>query len=445
MRGFIDRRNFLKTGSISATMAAIGMGRFGNLSGRQAKELAILGGAPIRTERWIKWPIWNSDAESSLISVLRSGRWWRGAGDKIEEFEKEYARLIGARFCLATASGTTALMTAMSALDVDAGDEVLVAPYTFIATFNAVFSMKALPVFVDTDVDTFTMNPEKIEEKITSRTRAILPVHIYGLPSNMDQINHFARKHNLAVIEDACQAWLAEYGDKKCGTLGDLGCFSFQNSKNLPAGEGGAITGNNEELIDRCFARHDHGRPHGSVKGIYSMNGSNFRIQQFQAAILLSQIGRIERDARVRHENANHLTSRLKDIPGIIPFKLADGATRSAYHLYPFRYQKQEFKDLPKSKFLAAMRAEGIPCGGGYASPTRFGVIEEQITSKGFQRLFTKQRLDEYRDQCILPDTDRLSEEAVTLTQNMLLGPRKDMDDVADAILKIKENIDKLI
>jgi len=447
MRGSIHRRGFLKKSSVTAAGTMIGsrLSGFGLIFSNRAQEPALLGGTPVRSKKWVKWPIWNSDAEGGLISLLRSGRWWRGAGNTIDRFEKEYARLLGAGHCLATASGTTALITAMSATGVDAGDEVIVAPFTFIATYNAVFCLKALPVFADTDAETYTLDPDTIEERITERTKAILPVHIYGLPADMDRINAIAKKHNLVVIEDACQAWLAEYRGRRCGSHGNLACFSFQNSKNLPAGEGGAITCNDEDLIDRCFAVHDHGRPHGSIRGHYSINGGNFRMQQFQAVILLSQIRRIERDADTRERNASHLTARLNEIPGIHTFKMSDGATRSAYHIYPFRYQKQAFKNLPRRKFIAALRAEGIPCGSGYYSPFRFGLIEEQLNSRGFRRLFPKERLEAYRENQGLPGTELLSEETVILTQNMLLGNTQDMDDIADAILKIRENAELLL
>jgi dTDP-4-amino-4,6-dideoxygalactose transaminase len=337
-------------------------------------------------------------------------------------------------------------MTALYALDVDAGDEVLVSPYTFIATYNAVLQAKALPVFVDTNIETFTINPAKIEERINERTKVILPVHILGLPCDMDRINAVAKKHNLAVIEDACQAWLAEYRGKKCGTLGDLGCFSFQVSKNLPAGEGGAITGNNKRLIDKCISYRDCGRSSGTLKGFggNAFRGLNFRMQHFQAVILLSQMKRILRDADVRLENALYLSSKIKDIPGIIPYKLADGATRSAYHLYPFRYKKEYFNNVSREKFLDALNAEGVPCTGGYGPQYNDGLIEEALNSKGFQRLFSKERLKKYREENVYPDNDQLCKEAVWFTQNMLIGPKSDMDDIANAILKIYDNRDKL-
>ncbi len=277
--------------------------------------------------------------------MLRSGRWWRGRGEYVAEFEKQYAELIGAKRCLATASGTTALLISLHVLGVDAGDEVLVSPFTFIATYNVIFMSKALPVFVDTDPETFLIDPDKIEEKITDRTSAIMPVHIYGLPVDMDRVNTIARKHNLKVIEDACQAWLAEYRGKKAGTLGDLGCFSFQNSKHIPTGEGGAVVGNDDEIMDRANAFHNCGRPYGSFKGTtpIPIRGSNRRMQQFQAIMLLSQMKRAKKDADIRLENALYLDSKLTRNSRNYPYKLADGATRSAYHEYPFRYRKGIF------------------------------------------------------------------------------------------------------
>jgi len=443
----LTRREFLATASTGtiAAVASAGIPAYGNIN-KKAGKLAILGGKPVRTKGWYDWPIWDRGAEDSILSVLRSGNWFRGRGTKVSEFEKKYAELMGAKRCLATASGTTALLVALHVLGVDAGDEVLVAPYTFIATYNVVFLTKALPVFVDTDQETFTMNPDKIEERINENTKAILPVHILGLPADMDRINAIAKKHNLVVIEDACQAWLAEYRNKKCGTLGDLGCFSFQNSKNIPAGEGGAIIGDDEEIMDRCYSFHNCGRPYGSVKRTsgYPVRGSNRRMQEFQAVILMSQMKRIQKDADTRLENALYLTSRIKGIPGIIPYKLAEGATRSAYHLYPFRYKKEHFNDVPRSKFLAALRAEGIPCSGGYGPQNKDGLIEDALNSSGYKRLYSKERLKRYREENHCPDNDQLCREAVWFFHSLLLGTKRDMDDIADAILKIYENRDKL-
>jgi dTDP-4-amino-4,6-dideoxygalactose transaminase len=412
-------------------------------------DLALLGGKAVRTDSWLKWPVWNPDAEQPMLEVLRSGDWFRLRGTKVDEFEQAYASLIGARRVLATASGTTALETALHVLDVDAGDEVIVSPYTFIATYNVVFNQKALPVFADTDPSTFTIDPRKIEEKISERTRAILPVHIFGLPADMDRILAIAAKHGLPVIEDACQAWLAEYKHKKVGTLGDLGCFSFQNSKNIPAGEGGAVTGNNDRLMDRCHSYHNCGRPYGkgaSEYAGYPFLGGNKRMLEFQAVILLSQIKRARKDFEKRLENALYLDSKLNEIPGIIPYSLTHDSNKSAYHIYPLRYKKEHFDGLPREKFLAALQAEGIPCSSGYEAQYRDGFMDEVLNSRGFKRLFPEQRLKRYREELHeLPENDQLTREAVWFFQNMLLAERRDMDDIVHAVRKVYENRKQLL
>jgi len=411
-----------------------------------SNKLAINGGKPVRSAAWPSWPIWDNSVEKDISNMFRSGNWYRNTGNFCEEFEAMYAELVGAKHCLATASGTTALSVALHASGVDAGDEVLVSPFTFIATYNSVFISKALPVFVDTDPETFLMNPEKIEERITARTTAILPVHIYGLPCDMDAINAIAKKHKLKVIEDACQAWSARYRGKNAGTLGDLGCFSFQNSKHLPAGEGGAITGDDEKTMDFCRSYHDCGRQYGSIKSDsrYPIRGGNYRMQHVQALILMSQMKRFKEDAELRESNAAYLDRKLMEIPGIIPHKLVNGAEKAAFHMYPFRYIKEDFKNISRDTFLKALRAEGIPGNSGYGKQNKDGLIDEALRSRGYQRLYGVERLDKWREENILPGNDQLSQEAVTFYQNVLLGSRKDMDDIVNAVSKIYENINEL-
>ncbi len=436
------RRQVIKTttaGALGTMMINWPLTSFGK---KNIDKLAINGGEKVHAGSWPEWPVWDQSADKGILDMLHSGRWWRGDGEYVEQFEKKYAEIMGAKACLATASGTTSLITALGVLGVDAGDEVLVSPYTFIATYNAIFAHKALPVFVDSDPETFLLDPAKIESRVTDRTSAIVPVHIYGLPCDMDSVNAAAKKHNLKVVEDACQAWLAEYKGKKTGTLGDLGCFSFQNSKNIPAGEGGAILSNNEDLIDRCHAAHNCGRPHGNMKTGegYLYRGGNFRMQQSQALILMSQMKRFEKDNDVRLANALYLNEKLKKIPGIIPYKLANGATRSAYHLYPFRYIKEEFNNVPKKRFLEALAAEGIPVNPGYGTQNKDGLFEEAFASRGYKRLFSEARLKKWREENVLPGNDQLCSQAVAFYQSILLGSRKDMDDIVNAITKIYEN-----
>jgi perosamine synthetase len=437
------RRQIIAAGSAGTlvTMAGWPLSSYSIGSSPQGK-LAVKGGEKVHTGSWPTWPMWDQSAEQPIAEMYRMGHWFYGAGEHVAEFEKIYAGLMGAKRCVTTASGTTALITALYVMGVDAGDEVLVSPYTFIATYNAILMNKALPVFVDTDPETMLMDIKKIEEKITERTSAIVPVHIYGLPVDMDGVNKVVKKHNLAVIEDACQAWFAEYKGKKAGTLGDLGCFSFQNSKNLPAGEGGCIISNNDDLADRCWSYRNVGRQIGNFKGEGSnpFRGSNFRMQQVQALVLISQLKRIDKDNEIRHTNAAYLDSKLKEIPGIIPVKLAEGGTKSAYHLYALRFIQEKFGNVPKGKFLAALNAEGIPATGGYGMQNKDGLFEEAFNSKGYKRLYSPARLNQWREQNHLPGNDQTCKEAVTFFQSVLLGSRQDMDDIVNGITKLYEN-----
>ena len=445
----LSRRQILAAASAGslAAVASRATPAYANAGGRAGK-LAVLGGQPVRTKSFLRWPIWDQNADEELVlSVLRSGVWSRNK--VVAEFEKEYAELLGAKRCIGTTNGTNALLTAVHCLDIGIGDEVLVTPYTFIATIQSIFLNGALPIFVDPDPDTFQINPDKMEAKISEHTKGIMPVHILGLPAHMDKINAIARKHELVVVEDACQGWMAEWKGKKCGTLGDLGCFSFQNSKNLPCGEGGAIVGNDDKLMDKCYSYHDYGRGYGEVGQVegtgFRVLGNKCRMAEYQAAILLVQMKRLEEQTQRRNENAQYLTSRIKDIPGIVPHKLYDEVTRAAYHLYPFRFEKQHFGDVPRAKFLAALKAEGIPCSSGYNRVNKNGFFENVLRSRNFRKMYSKERLQRCRELNDCPDGDRLCDEAVWFSQSVLLGPKSDMDDIANAIQKVYENRSELV
>ena len=220
----MDRRKFVQAASAGALLA-------GPAAGAKSRP-AVLGGVPVRTEKFPAWPMFDQKEERALVGTLKSARWGRQNGDQVPGFEREYSEFTGAQGCLATTSGTTALLTALAALDIGAGDEVLVPPYTFVATINVVLLRNALPVFVDTDPETFLMDPKKLEAAITDRTRAILPVHIGGSPCDMDGIMAVAQKHKLAVIEDACQAWVAQWKGRNVGLEGDCGS-AFNRARTL--------------------------------------------------------------------------------------------------------------------------------------------------------------------------------------------------------------------
>jgi dTDP-4-amino-4,6-dideoxygalactose transaminase len=407
---------------------------------------ALLGGPKVRSEKFPSWPVSGELEEHALIDTLRSGRWYRGNGQQTKKFEEAYRKLTGARHCLATANGTSALYVSLNALGIQPGDEVIVPPYTFIATINVVLRQYALPVFVDTDIDTFQIDAKKIEAAISPRTKVLMPVHLGGSVSDLDTILSVSRKHNIPIIEDACQAHLAEWRGRKAGTYGKAGCFSFQASKNLPSGEGGAILTDDEDLYERCYTFHNNGsglRPTGH-NFAYSGTGDNRRMVEMEAALLLQQMTRLEEQSKRRTANALYLTSLLKEIPGIIPARMYDGCTRNAYHLYMFRYQKAEFAELPRTTFLKALAAEGIPASRGYSPLNKEPFLQTALESRAYQKLFPQDVLANWKERNECPANTQLCEEAVWFTQNMFLGTKNDMDQIAEAIRKIKRHAGEL-
>ncbi len=444
-----SRRKFVKQSSIAGMATIIGLGVTpsliaGNIN--KASLPAIIGGSsawdPVK---WVKWPIWIPETdEPRVLETLRSGVWSRNK--VVDEFEAAWSKTLGVKRTLAVTNGTNALIVALNQFDIKGGDEVLVPPYTFISTVQAILANGAMPVFVDVDPETFQIDPSKIEAKITSRTKAILPVHILGLPADMVRIMAIAKKHNLVVVEDACQAPLAEINKQQVGTIGHAGCFSFQNSKNIAIGEGGAIVSNDVEFMDRCVSYQNLGLPYGSAVGTFTTGsirlGTKVRFTEYQAAIGLAQLKRLEAQTVTRNENAAYLKSKIEKIPGIVPYRLYDNVTRAAFHLFPFRYKKEGFKDLPRAEFLTALRAEGVPCSSGYTTLNTQEFLKSAFESKNFKKIYPKEMLDysSYMERNQCPKNDQLCSEAVWFTQNILLGSRDDMDAIAYAIEKIHKN-----
>jgi perosamine synthetase len=445
----VSRRGFIRQASAGAAAAvAVSSGAAHGNVAPKADTLAALGGSPVRTEPYPKWPRTTPDIEKSLVAAFRSGSWGRRLGERrhgvgeVGKLENRFAEMIGTKHCLATGSCTQALHTALHSLGVGAGDEVLVTPCTYIASIQAVLLCNALPVFVDVDLDTFQMDPEKIGPLVNENTRVVEPVHIGGIPCSMERLMAVANEHGLKVVEDAAQAHLAEFEGKKCGTFGDLGCFSFQSSKVLACGEGGAIVGDDAELIERCYAFHNIGL---DSKGERHGIGTKYRMNEFEAAVLNPQFATLEAETDTRNENAQYLAGRLEQIPGIRPQKLHHGVTRAAYYIYGFRYQKEHFNGASKERFLRALRGEGIRFSTMYFDRLNTQpYIENTLKSRTFQKIYSKQRLARYREQNQCPANDRLAEEGVWLPQYAFLGGKQLMDDIADAMAKIHENKDQL-
>ena len=429
----MNRRTFIKAVAATAAVAPT------IIHAADAKPV-LLGGKPVHTGGWPTWPRWNEAWEQGVLNVYRSGKWNRNSDKHVENFEAAFASLIGAKKCVTTTSGTTAMTVALHVMDVHAGDEVITSPFTFIAPYNVILNVSALPVFADTDPTTLTMDPKSIESKITDRTRAILPVHIFGSPCDMDAINAIAKKHNLAVIEDAAQACLAVYDGRNAGTLGDLGCFSFQESKHMPAGEGGAVTSMSAELIDKCNSFHNVGRPVGTYQGKGAFTaGHNLRMMQVQAVILLQELEARKQDILTRCANADYLSAALNKIPGIATARLQKNS-RAVWYLYPFRYDEKQFNGLPREKFAKALSSEGIPCSPSYKEQYNEGIIDEAINSRGFKRLWTSAQLKAYRDSFQqLKGTKQACETVVAIGNKMLLAERSALDHIPEAIRKIQK------
>lgn len=433
------RRRFLQ--AVSA-VALVGKARAQEEDEKQTP--AILGGPPARSGGWPGWPVIGEEDVREWIDVLKSGIWNRLDGGRVSRFEQAWAQTLGCEHALAVANGTSALITGLNALEVGPGDEVIIPPYTFVATANAVLLQYALPVFVDTDPSSFQIDAGKVESAVTDRTRAIMPVHVGGAPADLDRLLEVGSRRGLPVVEDACQAHLAEWKGRKVGTLGTMGCFSFQASKNLNCGEGGALVTSDARLDEQARSFQNNGRTWPGGPGLFARNGANLRLTEFQGALLLTQMTRLEDQATRRQQNGDYLASRLSEIPGIRPAKPHGGCTRNAYHLFMFRYDSEEFAGLSRARFLEALMAEGVPASGGYTPLNREPFLEQCLSSRGFRSVFGEKALADYRERIACPENDRLCKEAVWLGQTMLLGPRSDMDRIVTAIQKIHRHADRI-
>jgi perosamine synthetase len=443
----LTRRQFIAAASAGSLAGVVSrtIPSYANIT-KKAGKLAILGGEPVRKNKnWPSWPYWDKNLVDSIVKTTKSRIWCRiqSANGTVPTLEKKFADLIGAKFCVATGSGTQALHTCVEALGIGPGDEVVTSPYTDPGTIASILSARALPVLADLDRESFQLDPADVERRITENTRAIMPVHMMGQPCDMDSIMAIAKKYNLKVIEDAAQAHLAEHRGRKLGTISDLGCFSFQSSKTIACGEGGAVVGNDEELMDKCYTIHNHGT---SRRGRTEVAGPKYRMNEFEAAVLLGQWPGIMERFKRRNENAAHLTSRLKDVPGILPQKLYDGTESGSWYLYAMSYRKEHFNDADRSKFLKAVAAEGVSLSPYLANGLhREPWIEHILERPVYKKMFSRQRLEEYRRQVPCPVCDQVCQEmAMIWASGPLLADKEDMDNIADAIIKVYENRNKL-
>ena len=407
-------------------------------------ELAVKGGKPVRTKPFPEWPMYDECEERALLDVLRSRKWWYG--ERVKEFEEKFASYQDARFGITTTSGTTALQIALIAAGVGAGDEVIVPPYTFVATATAVLAVNAIPVFADIDRDTLNLDPEAVREAITEKTKAIIPVHFAGYPADMDELKGIAQEHGLTIIEDACHAWGTDYKGRKVGAIGSMGAFSFQASKNITSSEGGIILTDDEELADLCRSYSNCGRGKDRPWYEHYILGGNYRMTEFQAAILLCQLGRLDDQVTRRMESAKVLDEGLREVEGIELLQQEPKGKRRSYHLYCFRYVQEDFGGVPREKFIEALNAEGIPASPGYPFPLyRNPLFERRGEGPRYCPLscpYYGKEVDYTKVHC--PNTEQVCREVVWLPQTVLLGSKEDMEDIIRAVRKLREHVGEL-
>lgn len=388
-------------------------------------KLAIDGGIPIRTEPFPSWPYHDELEEKLILEVVRSGKWGGTGRIKLQELEEKFAALQDAKYGVTIVNGTVAITIALMAAGVEAGDEVIMPPYTFIATATSALMFGAIPVFVDVEPDTLLLDPNKVEAAITPKTKAIVAVHIAGAPANMAKLKEIADKHQLKLIEDAAQAVGAEWNGTAVGALGDFGTFSFQSSKNINAGEGGIILTNDQALADRAWSLANVGRIRNGGWYQHEEIGWNLRMTEFQAAIVLAQMTRLDEQMRKRENNSRILTELLSRIDGVSTVKEDSRITRHARHIYMFKID-QSVTSKKKNDLIKKLQAEGIPVAPGYVSLNRNKAIIQKIKQlSGTESIYS------------CPNSERAEDEIFWLHHQVLLAEEKDMIDIASAITKV--------
>lgn len=400
--------------------------------------LALCGGTPVREKDWPKWPAWDESDTASVQRVFACGEW--GIGSPIvAEFEKAFAEATGAKYAIGCTNGTDALVIALQALGVRAGDEVIIPPYTFIATASAALMLGAVPIFADVDPATYNIDPKCVEAAITERTRCIVPVHIAGNPADIAPILEIARRNDIPVLEDTAQAHMARYDGKVVGTIANVGTWSFQSSKNLSSGEGGVICTSDDELIDLLFSYQNCGRVRDGKWYEHHYLAGNRRLSAFQSAVILSQMKRVEEQMQCRERNAAYLKEQLADTPGIEFQAMVDRTERHAYHLLILRYNAEAFGGLPRKAFLDALGAEGVECDAGYIPLYTFPLFQ-RLEREAPAVYACGENVPDY-SAVSCPECERICcEESVWIYQNMLLGDTSDMDDIVEAIQKIRSH-----
>lgn len=406
------------------------------------QKLAILGGEPVKKTSLPDWPYYDDTERQALQEVLESRLWWRTPGTRTLQFEQEFAAFQQASYGIAVTNGTAALEVSLAALGIGAGDEVIVPDFTFVATASAVLFTGALPVLVDVTPDTYCIDPDQVEAAITPATKAIIAVHMGGHPADLDRLTEIARKNGVYLLEDSAHAHGSEWRGRKIGAIGDIGTFSFQASKLMTAGEGGMIVTNSSELERIIRSVHDCGRMPGEWFYSHFIYGSNYRLSEWQGAVLSQQLRRFPQQTATRTRNAAYLDAELAKIEGITPQRLDPRVTVNGHYAYIFHYDKTAFAGVPTKRFIEALNAEGFPTQASYPplhdlALFKNGEYRKRLAPEAAQAQHAFMRSG-------FPNTLRGAWETVWFPQPTLLGSEEEVALAVEAIKKIKAQASEL-
>jgi dTDP-4-amino-4,6-dideoxygalactose transaminase len=390
--------------------------------------LAILGGPALRNRPFLRWPIFAEADRAALLQTFESGE-WGGYGAAVPKFEAEFAKAHDSLHGITTANGTLSLEAALIACGVGPEDEVIVPPISFVATATAVLRVGAIPVFADIDSRAYNLDLSNASAAITPRTKAIIPVHLAGHPADMDALMPLAARHGLAVIEDCAHAHGASWKSRKVGSFGNFGSFSFQQSKNMTAGEGGILVTSDSRLAELAWSYGNQGRsPHGAWYR-HDRLGTNLRLTGLQSALLSAQLRRLPMQLTQRAKNAARLRAGLGADSILCAPEFDPRVTGHGLHLFVMRLNAQRYPELSRDRVAEALIAEGITGVSCYPYP----LYRNKLFQNHGHRLLP------------CPNAEQMARECLWLTNDVLLGNAEDVDDVLSAIAKVTEFAEELL
>jgi dTDP-4-amino-4,6-dideoxygalactose transaminase len=399
-------------------------------------ELALNGGKKTKQKDFPLWPQYDEKEKRALQEVLESRVWWRTPGTKTLHFEREFAEFHGTKHGIAVTNGTAALEVTVAALGIGPGDEVIVPDFTFVATASAVLCTGAMPVPVDVSPETYCLDPKLVEAAITSRTKAVIAVHMGGHPADIDALGDLAKRRGLTLVEDCAHAHATEWKGRRVGSHGIAGTFSFQSGKLMTAGEGGMIVSNDDAFERRARSVHDCGRMPGEWFYSHYINGSNYRLSEWQGAVLSAQLSRLDDQTACRHKNARLLDKLLAQIPGITPQKIDPRCTRNSQYAYIIHVDTKHFAGVSVERLIQAMLAEGIPNQASYPPVHALHVFQNGEYRKRLCGMQASEQHDFLK--AAYPNTQRAALETIWIPQTALLGDDEDMQEIAAAWQKIR-------